>query len=62
MFSFSKNSRVQPSFDDTTETFRVNVEGVIKFVKRLNNVKVVYAGSSSKHHGPSDSPYGMFKY
>ena len=52
-------SRVQPSFDDPTETFRVNVNGtraVCDWAKN-NNVKVIYAGSSSKHHDPSDSPY-----
>ena len=26
------------------------------------NVKVIYAGSSSKHHNPSDSPYAMSKF
>ncbi len=25
-------------------------------------VKVIYAGSSSKHHDPSDSPYAMYKF
>jgi len=29
---------------------------------KKNNVKVVYAGSSSKHFNPSDSPYAMYKY
>jgi len=29
---------------------------------KINNIKVVYAGSSSKHHDPSDSPYAMTKY
>lgn len=63
-FHLAAISRVQPSFDDPTETFRVNVEGTRAVCEwaRLNNVKVVYAGSSSKHHDPSDSPYAMFKY
>jgi UDP-glucose 4-epimerase len=63
-FHLAAISRVQPSFDDPTETFRVNVEGTRAVCEwaRLNNVKVVYAGSSSKHHDPSDSPYSMFKY
>ena len=26
------------------------------------NIKVIYAGSSSKHHDPSDSPYAMTKF
>ena len=29
---------------------------------KINDVKVVYAGSSSKHHDPSDSPYAMTKF
>ena len=29
---------------------------------KKNNVKVVYAGSSSKHFSPEDSPYAMYKY
>ena len=29
---------------------------------RKKNTKVIYAGSSSKHHNPSDSPYAMYKY
>jgi len=57
-------SRVQPSFKDPTECFRVNVNGtraVCDWAKN-NNVKVIYAGSSSRHHDPSDSPYAMYKY
>ena len=29
---------------------------------KKQNVKVIYAGSSSKHHDPSDSPYAMTKF
>jgi UDP-glucose 4-epimerase len=57
-------SRIQPSFENPTETFRVNVKGTETVLEwaRHNNVKVVYAGSSSKHHDPSQSPYAMYKY
>ena len=57
-------SRVQPSFKDPTEYFRVNVQGTMRIMEwaKKNKVKVVYAGSSSKHHDPSDSPYAMYKY
>jgi UDP-glucose 4-epimerase len=57
-------SRIQPSFDDPTECFRVNVKGTESVMEwaRHNNIKVVYAGSSSKHHNPSDSPNAMYKY
>lgn len=63
-FHLAAQSRVQPSFDNPVETFRVNVSGtqsVMEWAKN-GNVKVIYAGSSSKHHDPSDSPYAMYKY
>ena len=28
----------------------------------VKKIKVIYAGSSSKHHDPSDSPYAMYKF
>lgn len=57
-------SRIQPSFELPTETFRVNVRGTEAVLEwaRQNNIKVVYAGSSSKWHDPSQSPYAMYKY
>jgi len=63
-FHLAAQSRVQPSFDNPQESVRVNVTGttiVMEWAKN-NNVKVIYAGSSSKHHDPSDSPYAMTKY
>ena len=63
-FHLAAQSRVQPSFENPEESFRVNVLGttkVMEFAKK-NNIKVTYAGSSSKHHDPSDSPYAMYKY
>ena len=63
-FHFAAQSRVQPSFDDTEESFRVNVFGTLKVMEwaKQNKIKVIYAGSSSKHHNPSDSPYAMYKF
>ena len=63
-YHLAAQSRVQPSFKDPTECFRVNVLGTQKVMEWAlhNDVEVVYAGSSSKHHDPSDSPYAMFKY
>lgn len=63
-YHIAAQSRVQPSFEEPTECFRVNVKGtqaVMEWAK-AKNVKVIYAGSSSKHHDPSDSPYAMYKY
>tara|TARA_B100000989_G_scaffold214088_1_gene162774 strand:+ start:34285 stop:35145 length:861 start_codon:yes stop_codon:yes gene_type:complete len=63
-FHLAAQSRVQPSFDNPLETLRVNVTGTTKVMEwaKLNNIKVIYAGSSSKHHDPSDSPYAMTKF
>jgi UDP-glucose 4-epimerase len=57
-------SRIQPSFTNPTETFRVNTKGTEAVVEwaRVNNVKVVYAGSSSRWHNPYQSPYAMYKH
>ena len=63
-YHLAAQSRVQPSFYDPTESFRINVNGtraVCDWAKN-NNVKVIYAGSSSRHHNPTDSPYAMYKY
>ena len=63
-YHIAAQSRVQTSFEEPTECFRVNVKGtqaVMEWAK-AKNVKVIYAGSSSKHHDPSDSPYAMYKY
>ena len=63
-FHLAAQSRVQPSFDDPQESVRINVTGTTKVIEwaRINKVKVIYAGSSSKHHDPSDSPYAMTKF
>lgn len=56
-------SRIQPSFENPTETFKSNTLGcqrVADWAKK-KNVKVVYAGSSSKWHNPEDSPYATYK-
>ena len=63
-FHLAAQSRVQPSFEDPEESFRVNVKGTLKVMEwaRKNKIKVIYAGSSSRHHDPSDSPYAMTKF
>lgn len=57
-------SRIQPSFEDPSETFRVNTIGsqTVAEWARHNNVKVVYAGSSSRWHDPYQSPYAATKH
>jgi len=63
-FHLAALSRIQPSFENPTETFRVNVKGTESVCEWADNwdIKVIYAGSSSKHHDPSQSPYAMYKY
>lgn len=56
-------SRIQPSFDDPMETFRVNAGGcqIVAEWARQNKVKVVYSGSSSRWCNPQSSPYATCK-
>lgn len=57
-------SRIQPSFSNPSETFRVNTIGtekVCEFARKINAI-VVYAGSSSRWHDPFQSPYACFKH
>ena len=63
-FHLAAQSRVQPSFENPSESLRVNVNGTMKLMEwaRQRSIKIIYAGSSSKHHDPSDSPYAMTKY
>ena len=45
-FHLAAKARVQPSFDDPVDYFRVNAEGTMKVAEWAvkNNIKVVYAG------------------
>lgn len=63
-FHLAAQSRVQPSFEHPEKSLRVNAVGTAKVMEWAykNKIKVIYAGSSSKHHDPSDSPYAMYKF
>ena len=64
IFHLAALSRIQPSFNNPTETFRVNTIGtqdVCEFA-RLTGAKVIYAGSSSRWHNPYQSPYAACKH
>ena len=63
-YHLAAKARVQPSFEDPVDYFRVNATGTMKVMEwaKENKVKVVYAGSSSKHFSPEDSPYAMYKF
>lgn len=63
IFHLAALSRIQPSLDKPALTFSVNSFGtknVIEYALR-NNSKLIFAGSSSKHHNPQLSPYAMSK-
>jgi UDP-glucose 4-epimerase len=63
-FHLAALSRIQPSFKNPSETFRVNTRGTELVAEwcRINNVKMIYAGSSSRWHNPYQSPYAMYKH
>jgi len=57
-------SRIQPSFENPTDTYETNVTGtqmVCEFARSIG-AKIVYAGSSSRWHDPYQSPYACFKH
>ena len=64
IFHLAALSRIQPSFDNPVLTYEYNTTGTIKVLEyaRLNKSKVIYSGSSSKHHNPVLSPYAMTKF
>ncbi len=64
IFHLAALSRIQPSFKSPYTTFSVNLDGtkeVVRYAKR-NKSKLVYSGSSSRHHNPILSPYAMTKH
>ena len=64
IFHLAALSRIQPSFNNPNETFRVNTAGTQRVCEfaRLTGAKVVYAGSSSRWHNPYQSPYAACKH
>ena len=64
VFHLAALSRIQPSFVNPYTTFSVNLDGTKNVVKYAKNVgaKLIYAGSSSRHHDPELSPYAMTKH
>jgi len=64
IFHLAALSRIQPSFNNPNETFRVNTIGTQRICEfaRLIGAKVVYSGSSSRWHNPYQSPYAACKH
>lgn len=64
VFHLAALARIQPSLIDPRNTINVNVGGTLNVLElaRQNNCQVIYAGSSSFHHGLYKSPYAWSKY
>jgi UDP-glucose 4-epimerase len=64
IFHLAAISRIQPSFQKPALTFSVNVDGtkqVVEYALKTGS-KLIYAGSSSRHHNPFLSPYALTKH
>ena len=57
-------ARIQPSIKNPKEAIDANVVGTLNILDRAReyDIPVIYAGSSSKHHGLWGSPYAWSKY
>jgi len=64
IFHLAALSRIQPSFQNPSWTFNVNVEGTKKVVEYAfrSSSKLIYSGSSSRWHNPILSPYALTKH
>jgi len=64
IFHIAALARIQPSIKNPKNTIENNFNGTLNILEyaRKNNIQVIYAGSSSKHHGLYGSPYAWSKY
>ena len=64
IFHLAALARIQPSIKEPYPAIETNFNGTLGILEyaRKNNIEVVYAGSSSKHHGLYGSPYAWSKY
>ena len=64
IYHLSALPRIQPSFDDPVKTFNSNVVSTLHILEyaRKNDIKVVYADSSSVHGNKYVNPYTFTKY
>ena len=64
IFHMAALARIQPSIKNPLKTLENNFNGTLNVLEyaRKNNTPVIYAGSSSKHHGLYGSPYAWSKY
>ena len=59
VFHMAALARIQPSLKRPQESIHANTNGTLNVLElaRKNNTPVIYAGSSSFHHGLYGSPY-----
>ena len=64
IFHLAALARIQPSISNPIECLENNFNGTLNMLEyaRKNDIEVVYAGSSSKHHNLYGSPYAWSKY
>ena len=64
IFHLAALARIQPSLVNPMKNIKNNVLSTLHILElaRNNNIPVVYAGSSSKHHAPYGSAYAWSKY
>ena len=64
VFHLAALARIQPSLKDPRKCMENNFGGTLNIVEwcRLNDIPLVYAGSSSMHHGLYGSPYAWSKF
>ena len=64
IFHIGALARIQPSLKNPHKALFNNFVSTLNILEyaRLNNLPVVYAGSSSYHHGLYSSPYAWSKY
>ena len=63
-FHLAAKTLVQESFKKVDEYFNCNALGTLSVVKwaSKNNIKLIYAGSASRHNNPNSSPYSLTKF
>ena len=64
IFHMAALARIQPSLKDPSACIYANVNGTLNILNtaRHFNIPVIYAGSSSYHHGLYESPYAWSKH
>ena len=64
IFHMAALARIQPSIKDPYKTILNNFTSTLNTLEyaRKNNIRFVYAGSSSFHHGLYESPYAWSKF